>query len=278
MMSNAVDLIVLDLDETLFDHSRVVSKRNRDAIQQAQKAGIPVTICTARMHPAALFEAAKAGIDGPIAVCNGAYLWDRGQPRRKRCMTPSQVDQICSILDPLKVPYFFSTVSAAIANDFAACGAYYTFWHIDDTGFDAIPLVTYQTGTRIVPAVGEEALRLTVVSEDSNMLERVYAVLSQVEGIEPYQSWYNNIEAMAPGGKALGIESLCAHFGVDPARVMAIGDSDSDVSMLRPVGFPVAVENASPGLKAVARHILPHCKEDGVAFAIETIALGRTRA
>ncbi len=41
----AADLIVLDLDNTLFDEGRIVSPGNRAAIQKAQDAGVAVSIC-----------------------------------------------------------------------------------------------------------------------------------------------------------------------------------------------------------------------------------------
>ena len=269
-----VDLIALDLDNTLFDETRLVSPANREAIARAREAGIVVTVCTARMHPAAMFEAEKAGIDAPLVVCNGGYIYHRGKAIYQNPMTNAQIGRLCGLLDPMGVSYYVSTVSEAITNDYAACGAYYSFWHVDGTGFDALPLITYGTAKRIVPAVGDGGLRLSVVSEDREVLKRVWAALETVEGVEVYDSWYNNVEVMAPGGKGLGITKLCSILGVDPARAMAIGDSSSDISMLEAVGYPVAVGNASKALKSVARYEVRACMNDGVADAIDSIAFG----
>ena len=270
-----VDLIALDLDNTLFDHSRQVSEANREAIKRAREAGIVVTVCTARMHPAALMEAKKADIDDePLVVCNGGYIYHQGKVLYANPMTRVQMQHMCGILDSLEASYYISTVREAVTNDYTVCGAYYSFWHVDETGYDALPLITYQSGKRIVPAVGDGGLRLTVVSEDPEVLSRVREALQAVQGVEVFDSWYNNVEVMAPGGKGLGITRLCEILDIDPARAMAIGDSDSDISMLKAVGHPVAVGNASDALKAAARHITRDCTDDGVAHAIDAIALG----
>ena len=54
---------------------------------------------------------------------------------------------------------------------------------------------------------------------------------------------------------------------------MAIGDAPNDVEMLRWAGLPVAVDNAWPEAKAVARFIAPANIDDGVAVAIEKYVL-----
>lgn len=269
-----VDLIALDLDNTLFDEKRIVSPGNHNAIKHAREAGIVVTVCTARMHPAALLEAEKAGIeDAPLVVCNGGYIYQKGIVLYKNCMTSGQMRQICGILDPHHVSYYVSTMNEAITNDHTVCGAYYSYWHIGANGYDDLPLIRYETGKRIVPAVGEDGLRLTVVSEDPQVLAGVREALQAVKSVDVFDSWYNNVEVMAPGGKGQGILELCRILGVDPSRAMAIGDSTSDISMLRAVGYPVAVGNASDALKAIARYETPDCMDDGVAYAIESIAL-----
>jgi hypothetical protein len=274
-MHRNVDLIALDLDYTLFDECRLVSPNNLEAIARAKEAGIVVTVCTARMHPAAEFEAKKAGIDAPLVVCNGSCIYHRGKVIYSNPMTNAQIGRLCNLLDPMGASYYVSTVNEAITNDYEVCGAYYRFWHVGDTGFDALPLVTYSTAKRIVPAVGDGGLRLSVVSEDQGVLKRARAALETVEGVEVYDSWYNNVEVMAPGGKGLGIKKLCAFLGIDPQKAMAIGDSSSDISMLEAVGYPVAVGNASKALKAVARFETRACSDDGVAHAIDAIAFGR---
>jgi len=77
----------------------------------------------------------------------------------------------------------------------------------------------------------------------------------------------------ATSSKAAGVSVLLDELGIDPAEVMAVGDGENDLEMLRMVGHPVAMGNAVPVLKKVARHVVGTNSEDGVAQALREIAL-----
>ncbi len=72
-------------------------------------------------------------------------------------------------------------------------------------------------------------------------------------------------------GDALG--KLCLKVGVSPSQVMAIGDSDNDVTMLKYAGFAVAMENAVPSARQTADFITGTNDSDGAAYAVENFAL-----
>ena len=55
--------------------------------------------------------------------------------------------------------------------------------------------------------------------------------------------------------KGLAMEKIASHLGVEHRRVIAVGDYDNDVGMLREAGLGIAVENASPAAKAAAKSI-----------------------
>ncbi|MBA4053418.1 MAG: Cof-type HAD-IIB family hydrolase, partial [Marivirga sp.] len=55
------------------------------------------------------------------------------------------------------------------------------------------------------------------------------------------------------------------------------GDNYNDVDMIREVGFGVAVGNAIPEVKEVAKGVTLNSKEDGVAIAIEKFFPGHLR-
>jgi len=76
-------------------------------------------------------------------------------------------------------------------------------------------------------------------------------------------------------GKDRAIEALCAHYGHRVEDCMAFGDQANDADMVRVAGLGVAVGNAVPELKAVAKRIAPTCDDDGVATVMnEVLRLG----
>ena len=84
-----------------------------------------------------------------------------------------------------------------------------------------------------------------------------------------------NLEVNAPGvNKGRGLMALAAELGLDPAQVMACGDSGNDLAMIRLAGLGVAMANASPDVLAAADAVTLDNNHDGVAAAIETYVLG----
>ena len=78
--------------------------------------------------------------------------------------------------------------------------------------------------------------------------------------------------------KAAGLLRALALLGVDPAHCAAAGDGENDVVMLQAVGHGIAVANAVPELKAVARHVTTRPGGDGLADWIHDVWLPAVRA
>ncbi len=66
----------------------------------------------------------------------------------------------------------------------------------------------------------------------------------------------------------------CHEVGVDLANVMFIGNDLNDISVMRVVGYPVAVADAHPEVKNIAWKILSTNGGDGVAREIVERVLG----
>ena len=64
------------------------------------------------------------------------------------------------------------------------------------------------------------------------------------------------------------LEQLAARLGFGMDAVMAIGDSDNDLTMLRMAGLGVAMGNAAPHIRAAADVCTGSNTEDGVKQAI----------
>jgi len=73
-----------------------------------------------------------------------------------------------------------------------------------------------------------------------------------------------SVHVLAPGaGKAAGIEELCKYYGVERQNILAFGDGENDISMLKWAGVGVAMANAGDAVKAAADHIAPSNNEGG---------------
>jgi Cof subfamily protein (haloacid dehalogenase superfamily) len=77
------------------------------------------------------------------------------------------------------------------------------------------------------------------------------------------------------GTKASALGFLCDRWAIEPERVLAFGDADNDIDMLRFAGHGVAVGGMTGEVREAADRVVPGVDEDGVACYVETL-LGRS--
>ena len=261
-------LIALDLDGTLLTHGNKVSDENAAAVREAVAAGIHIVLATSRWYLLAKRTAALLGITSPIICHNGA-------------MIRSPLDD--SRLLELGVPADAAIEIAAIADE----AQYESMATVDD--------VTYLLTKRpdIDPArLPRGMVRIERLSDTVTKGVEAFLFFGQdaVDGIrerlggkydgilnlawgysETFPPYLNIVNAGADKGRALRI--VCEHVGVSPDDAMAIGDAAPDLEMMRAASLSVAMGNAPSDVQAQADVVGPSNQEDGVAWAIRTLAL-----
>jgi Cof subfamily protein (haloacid dehalogenase superfamily) len=76
------------------------------------------------------------------------------------------------------------------------------------------------------------------------------------------------------GTKASALGFLCDRWGIEPERVLAFGDADNDIDMLRFAGHGVAVGGMTGEVREAADVVVPNVDEDGVAGYVENFLGG----
>ena len=71
--------------------------------------------------------------------------------------------------------------------------------------------------------------------------------------------------------KGRGLVQICRALGLRPAEVIAFGDAENDIPMLRTAGVGVAMGNADAAVKAAADRVTRSNNEDGIAAALEEL-------
>ncbi len=91
------------------------------------------------------------------------------------------------------------------------------------------------------------------------------ALLDGVPGAKIAAWWDRAVDVIpASGGKGIGIEKMLEYYRLDKSEALAFGDGNNDREMLLAVGTGVAMENASPELKAIADEICGPVYADGI--------------
>ena len=136
----------------------------------------------------------------------------------------------------------------------------------------------YQT---VVPSIvkwyGEaerDADKLQLMFADMQDIERARKELEEIPGLVLTGSLGNNIEINAQGiDKGIGMIELGHRLGIDRDEIMACGDGDNDLEMLKAVGFGVAMGNASEAVKHAADYVTASVDEKGIEQALRHFRL-----
>lgn len=75
------------------------------------------------------------------------------------------------------------------------------------------------------------------------------------------------------GGKDVGVRAAMERYGLARDEIMAFGDGENDMSMLRLAGTAVAMGNADEAVKELADYVTAQVEEDGVSQALRHFGL-----
>ncbi|MEN5072645.1 HAD family hydrolase [Isoptericola cucumis] len=267
MTGSRTRTIFLDVDGTYADHG-TVPEVHADAVRAARAAGHRVLLCTGRpvsMLPDPLLA---AGFDGIVASA-GAYVSLGGQVVADVRFPDDLATRVRHVLDEHDVAYLLEAPEAVygpvgVDDRLAARGSAAPREILDilrmpgDLAAVRFAKISY-FGARVPIAT----LR-GLFGPEIGVLPSSYALDAGDTAGEIH---------LAHVHKAVGIEAVVDHLGLDRADVVAVGDGHNDLEMLAYAGTAVAVEGAPAPLLAEADLVVPGPAGGGVARAFERLGL-----
>jgi Cof subfamily protein (haloacid dehalogenase superfamily) len=283
-MQRPFDLVILDLDGTILNlyRSEQISPTVRATIAAVQAAGVPVTIGTGRtLDYIRTNLATLLQLTTPVVSTQGAVVGDpvTGQMLTETTIPLSAARQVAQWVEErqaITVFYFnepdghtrlYQTYFAEDAEDLA--------FHEHVFGAPRIPLASFLP--RLSGPDAHPPVKFIIDNDLQRAADPVPALRTRF-GNDLYitRTHPRLVEGTALGvHKGQGVLDLCRLLSIDPQRVLAIGDNDNDIPMLEVVGYGVAMGNATPGVKAVAKWIAPPIDQDGAAVALQRLVLGK---
>lgn len=270
-------LLVLDVDGTLLNDEREISKRTLAALLKVQQMGVRIVLASGRptyglMPLAKTLELGNYG--GFVLSYNGCQIIkaQNGEILFERRINPEML------------PYL---EKKARKNGFAI------FTYHNDTLITDSPDNEY---------IKNEALlnNLKIIKEDEFSTAIDFApckcmLVSDKEEalIELEQHWEKRLAGtldafrsepyfleVVPCGvnKANTLGALLEHLEVTREEAIAVGDGVCDVTMLQLAGMGVAMGHSQDSVKVCADYVTASNEEDGVALAVEKLILAEVRA
>ena len=245
-----IKIIFFDIDGTLIDmNTKQISGKTMEALQRLKARGIKLCIATGRA-PISLPKFDGVEFDAFLTF-NGSYCYDRQGTIFSNPICPEDVQTILCNAAKLGRPVSVATKDCLAANGYDEdLAEYYSFAHLNLTAAEDFTNTARQ-----------EIYQVMLGCREADHP----AVLDGVRDAK-ITAWWDRAVDIIPknGGKGIGIQKMLEHYRLHRQEAMAFGDGNNDIEMLEAVGTGVAMENASPRLKAVADDICGDVAQDGV--------------
>lgn len=278
-MKHKIRMIGLDLDGTALNDRKELSVPVRKAIKDALDAGIVVLVATGRPWMGVPEELRYFPGMRYALTSNGARILEvagnRSRVLIEHLLSPELAEktlEICSKYDTLQEIYYDGQ-GYAPADGMDHVEKY----HRNPAMCEYMKKTRIQVDDILQFAVRENRAMDKVQALFADMDERrqAWKELEQIPGLALVGSLKYNIEINAEGvDKGKGLLDLAQVLGIKREEIMACGDGDNDIAMLREAGLGIAMANAEDDVKAAADYVTLSNEEDGVAEAIYKFALG----
>lgn len=269
-------LIFSDFDGTLLRSDGTIGKKSADAIRDYVRRGGNFVVCTGRMNSGINEKWCRyLGIDGeriPFVGFQGAYIESRdGETLYTDFLSPDSVIKIIGkaeelglhvhTYDPHRV--YIGRADYIIREYERVTGAPFT--EVGD-------LADFVRSNRELgyPKV------MVVVSPDADIegIKAEFASLA-LENVDSYMSSPIFLEFVSrTAGKGNAVRKVASLLGADMSEVIAVGDNQNDLSMIKAAGLGVAVGNALPCLIEAADFVARDHDDDPIAEIIGKFCKG----
>ncbi len=255
----AYGLVVLDLDGTLLQGSLSLDPVLVTACRGAMARGLTITLATGRMPPAARPYWEAMGITAPVILYNGALIRD-----------PVGARDLFAVTLPTSLPW-------AVFPIFASAPVHPLFYQNDR-------LYCLERTSPIMAYCREQGVAAERIAEPESFLKsgafvkclfighprdlemiREKLALAAGDQARLVSSRPGYLELLPAGAsKGAALRFLAGRLGVPLARVIAVGDQENDLEMIREAGMGIAVAHAPDEVKAAADRVAPPPERGGL--------------
>jgi Cof subfamily protein (haloacid dehalogenase superfamily) len=255
-------IIALDIDGTLLDNKHSIPTENIKAINYAQEKGAFVTLSTGRPIICVDEMIQKLKIVGPVITCNGASVYDSVS---KECLYEQNIDaevalRLIDYAVRRKVSFVVWSKNILYSSKRNADLKMYT----DIINIQADIVNEYNeiasNGISKILFIGNPEY----LSEIKCEVEPTFS--SKLNYFTSQGHFLEFVDIDVSKGKALS--KIAEFMDLNSSNVIAIGDGENDIEMIKYASMGVAMQNAKQSVKNIAQYITKSNIENGVAHAI----------
>jgi len=259
-MKKSIKLIAVDLDGTLLNSESRISNKNKRAIRECLNKGIKVVLSTGKSIVFVSRIIKKLNLVDPQIVYGGTTI----------------IDKNSNILIALKIPKISCIQVIKMAREWdrgCAIGTtdgvvYYEKGHpyLKHLAASGEPLVRVRDLT--IDKIIENSLLFTLTVDEDDPFND-FLKLNIGDDIKTRRGgpFYLNV-LNKKAGKVFGIKKIMELTGIRRNQILAIGDSENDLGIIKFAGTGIAMDNSPEIVKKSADFIVSNNDKDGVAEAV----------
>lgn len=269
-MGASIELVVTDLDGTLWHGEGDMHPRVRRALDSLARDGVPLLAATGRRVGSVRRALEPFGLAPPAVVINGSLGLDlaTGERFHRGGFEPDAAERVlaaffahgldpCVYVDGDGVEVFVSEAPSTHPEHLTSFG-------------DGV-----RTGTLVDVVAAERVLGFGVLGMDRDAGRAIVAALDGVgtSHFDVDRRYGGCALTVAPLGASKwdGVVAFCERHGFDRTRVLAVGDGPNDVEMLREAVVAVAPSDGHPAAVALADHVVDPASAGGWASVLDLI-------
>ena len=264
-------LLVVDLDGTLLGREGSISAEDREALAEARRSGIRVSLSTGRAAQGCRSIIDQLSLDGYHIFFDGALVSGLGEEVYAEPLDSGVVREAVEFIQRNDIYLeLYSATHYFVERETWATEIHRQYFKLEPTVVDFTELWNQE---RIIKGglITRSAQEIAQAKSFCLQFDRSLRFSVARSPAFPSVEFINVLAPEVSKGKAL--EALASHLGVSLSQVAAIGDGTNDIPLLSLAGLAVAMDNAPDEVKAVAHHITLDVDHSGLAAAINQFLL-----
>lgn len=276
-----IKMIVTDMDGTLLNRDKGLTKETVEALNKAIASGVQFVVATGRDWSGikSIFE--DTGIVYSAILGNGAqYANEKGEITKTAYFNKDRFKEVTKIFDEHDIHYMI----------FCEDG-YYSTHEPDDVceGFIQRGMrrfkrkreeITANWGKVKPPcaqlqkiddvdawlAEDHKIIKIEAFDKDETKVIEAKKYLPPIKNIAHLSSFIDNVEVTDEyAQKGLILDKVIQDLGIQRDEVAVFGDGLNDITMFEIFPESYAMENAEQEIKDLAKYIAPDCSDEGVS-------------
>ncbi|QIL45816.1 HAD family phosphatase [Vagococcus coleopterorum] len=249
-------LIAFDIDGTLYTEKRTLLPNTLKALRELEEAGHFVTVATGRSYFTAKETLKELGVENYL-LCNGAYSYENHELKHSFPIDKDELKTIVEVANENKMDILYQTERGVKQQkpfeDQEKRQNAVGFEHLN-------PSYEFDIDK-------EEAIYQAIMFCTRDQEKLFNGLLSELR----FTRWLSDgVDIVSKdGSKAATLEVIAKDHGFEHEDIIAFGDGENDIEMLKLAGLGIVMGNASDHVKTFGDYITDTNDNDGIYKACQ---------